>query len=45
LDRLAVSPQCGFASTEEGNILTAEQQWQKIKLLKEIAQEVWSDEN
>ncbi|UQS83915.1 5-methyltetrahydropteroyltriglutamate--homocysteine S-methyltransferase [Bombilactobacillus thymidiniphilus] len=42
LDRLAISPQCGFASTEEGNILTEQQQWDKIKLLQSIADEVWS---
>ncbi len=41
LDRLSLSPQCGFASTEEGNILTEEDQWNKIKLVKEIADEVW----
>lgn len=41
LDRLALSPQCGFASTEEGNIITEEQQWAKIALVKSIAQEVW----
>lgn len=41
LERLAISPQCGFASTEEGNNLTEEQQWAKIKLIKEIAEEVW----
>lgn len=41
LDRLFLSPQCGFASTEEGNILTEEQQWNKIKLIKSIAEEVW----
>ncbi len=41
LDRLSISPQCGFASTEEGNILTEEEQWQKLKLIKEIADEVW----
>lgn len=44
LDRLAISPQCGFASTEEGNVLTVEQQWAKIKLLEEVAQEVWGHE-
>ncbi|OJG34542.1 hypothetical protein RV00_GL000762 [Enterococcus devriesei] len=38
-----LSPQCGFASTEEGNILTEEQQWKKIALIKEIAEEVWKD--
>lgn len=42
LERLSLSPQCGFASTEEGNILTEEDQWKKIKLIKEISQEVWA---
>jgi 5-methyltetrahydropteroyltriglutamate--homocysteine methyltransferase len=42
LDRLCLSPQCGFSSTEEGNILTEEDQWKKIALVKEIADEVWS---
>lgn len=42
LDRLYLSPQCGFASTEEGNILTEEEQWKKIQLIKEIANEVWN---
>lgn len=42
LDRLCISPQCGFASTEEGNILTEEQQWNKLRLIKEVADEVWS---
>lgn len=41
LDHLCLSPQCGFASTEEGNILTEEQQWAKIKLVKDIAKQVW----
>lgn len=41
LERLCLSPQCGFASTEEGNILTEDEQWNKIKLIKEIADEVW----
>lgn len=41
LDRLCLSPQCGFSSTEEGNILTEEDQWKKIALIKEIAEEVW----
>ena len=41
LDRLCLSPQCGFASTEEGNILTEEEQWAKIALVKSIAEEVW----
>ncbi|MFD2115783.1 5-methyltetrahydropteroyltriglutamate--homocysteine S-methyltransferase [Paenibacillus yanchengensis] len=41
LDRLCLSPQCGFASTEEGNILTEEDQWKKLTLIREIAEEVW----
>ena len=41
LDQLCLSPQCGFSSTEEGNILTDEDQWKKMSLIKEIAEEVW----
>ena len=41
LEQLSISPQCGFASTEEGNLLTEEQEWAKIKLVKEISEEVW----
>lgn len=41
LDRLYLSPQCGFASTEEGNILTEEEQWNKLRLVDEIVKEVW----
>ncbi|MEK4801238.1 5-methyltetrahydropteroyltriglutamate--homocysteine S-methyltransferase [Oceanobacillus sp. FSL K6-0118] len=41
LNRLCISPQCGFASTEEGNILTEEQQWNKLRLIKEVADEIW----
>ena len=41
LDHLCLSPQCGFASTEEGNILTEDQQWAKIKFIKSIAEEIW----
>jgi 5-methyltetrahydropteroyltriglutamate--homocysteine methyltransferase len=41
LDQLALSPQCGFASTEEGNLLTEDEQWAKLRLVVEIAQEVW----
>ena len=43
LERLALSPQCGFASCEIGNKLTEEEQWAKLKLVKEIAEEVWKD--
>ena len=41
LDQLALSPQCGFASTEEGNLLTEEQQWSKLRHVVEISQQVW----
>ncbi|MNO30476.1 5-methyltetrahydropteroyltriglutamate--homocysteine methyltransferase [compost metagenome] len=41
LDQICLSPQCGFASTEEGNILTEEQQWRKLALIKEVADEIW----
>jgi 5-methyltetrahydropteroyltriglutamate--homocysteine methyltransferase len=41
LDQLCLSPQCGFASTEEGNILTEDQQWAKLSRIVEIASEVW----
>lgn len=42
-ERLCISPQCGFASTEEGNILTEAEQWEKLKLVREVAEEVWGD--
>ncbi|BAK46709.1 methionine synthase II [Clostridium sp. SY8519] len=41
LDRLYLSPQCGFASCEIGNKLTEEEQWAKLRLVREIAEEVW----
>lgn len=41
LDRLCLSPQCGFASTEEGNCLTEAEQWKKVALVQSIAKEVW----
>ncbi len=41
LEQLAVSPQCGFASTMEGNLLTEDQQWAKLRLVAETAREVW----
>ena len=43
LDRLYLSPQCGFASTEEGNRLTEEEQWAKLRFIKEISDEVWGE--
>ena len=41
LEQLALSPQCGFASTEEGNLLSEEQQWAKLRLCVEVARDVW----
>jgi 5-methyltetrahydropteroyltriglutamate--homocysteine methyltransferase len=41
LEQLALSPQCGFASTEEGNVLTEDQQWAKVREVVAIADEVW----
>lgn len=43
LEQLCLSPQCGFSSTEEGNLLTDADQWKKIALIKEIAETVWQD--
>jgi methionine synthase II (cobalamin-independent) len=40
-ENLALSPQCGFASTAEGNLLTEEQQWAKLKLVVDTARSVW----
>jgi 5-methyltetrahydropteroyltriglutamate--homocysteine methyltransferase len=41
LDKLCLSPQCGFASTEEGNILAEDEQWAKLRMIVEIADEIW----
>ena len=41
VDQLCLSPQCGFASTEEGNALTEEQQWEKLKRVIDTARQVW----
>ena len=43
LEQLALSPQCGFASTEEGNVLSEEEQWAKLRRVVEIANEVWGN--
>jgi 5-methyltetrahydropteroyltriglutamate--homocysteine methyltransferase len=40
-DQLCLSPQCGFASTEEGNLLTEDEQWAKLARVVEVAEEVW----
>jgi 5-methyltetrahydropteroyltriglutamate--homocysteine methyltransferase len=42
LDQLCLSPQCGFASTEEGNILAEEEQWEKLRMVVDIARQVWA---
>jgi len=41
LAQLCLSPQCGFASTEEGNVLAEDAQWAKLALIVETAREVW----
>jgi len=41
LEQLCLSPQCGFASTEEGNVLAEEEQWAKLRMIVELANEVW----
>ena len=41
LEQLCLSPQCGFASTEEGNILAEDEQWAKLRTIVEVAEEVW----
>jgi 5-methyltetrahydropteroyltriglutamate--homocysteine methyltransferase len=43
IGQLALSPQCGFASTEEGNLLTEDEQWRKLASIVEIAASVWPD--
>jgi 5-methyltetrahydropteroyltriglutamate--homocysteine methyltransferase len=41
IDQLCLSPQCGFASTEDGNVLAEEEQWAKLRMIVDLAQEVW----
>jgi len=43
LEQLCLSPQCGFASTEEGNILAEEEEWAKLRMIGEVAREVWGN--
>jgi len=43
LDQLCLSPQCGFASSEEGNILTEDEQWAKLEMIVELAEEIWGN--
>jgi 5-methyltetrahydropteroyltriglutamate--homocysteine methyltransferase len=42
IDQLALSPQCGFASTEDGNLLAEGEQWAKLRMIVELAEEVWT---
>ena len=44
LDDLAISPQCGFASTVEGNIITPDDQWRKLDQIIEVSRRVWGDQ-
>jgi len=41
IDQLCLSPQCGFASTEDGNVLAEEEQWAKLRMIVDLAKEVW----
>ena len=41
IGQLALSPQCGFASSEEGNTLAEDEQWAKLRMIVQIAKEVW----
>ena len=41
IDQLCLSPQCGFASTEDGNVLAEEEQWAKLRMIVELADEIW----
>ena len=41
IEQLCLSPQCGFASTEEGNMLGEDQQWAKLGMIVDISREVW----
>jgi 5-methyltetrahydropteroyltriglutamate--homocysteine methyltransferase len=43
LDRLALSPQCGFASSMEGNLMTEDEQWRKLQLVVHTARRIWGD--
>ena len=41
IEQLCLSPQCGFASTEEGNVLAEDEQWAKLAMIVDISREVW----
>jgi 5-methyltetrahydropteroyltriglutamate--homocysteine methyltransferase len=42
LENLAISPQCGFASVVEGNVITDDDQWAKLQLIVDVSREVWA---
>jgi 5-methyltetrahydropteroyltriglutamate--homocysteine methyltransferase len=44
IENMCISPQCGFASTVEGNILSEDDQWRKLELVVEVAEEIWGSE-
>jgi 5-methyltetrahydropteroyltriglutamate--homocysteine methyltransferase len=44
LEQLCLSPQCGFASTEEGNLLSEDEQWAKLRFVVDVAREVWGED-
>ena len=44
LERLCLSPQCGFSSTHHGNALSEEEQWRKLELVVEVARSVWGQQ-
>jgi 5-methyltetrahydropteroyltriglutamate--homocysteine methyltransferase len=44
IEQICLSPQCGFASTVEGNAVTEKDQWAKLRLVVETAREIWGDE-
>ena len=41
LENMCISPQCGFASTVEGNLLSEDDQWRKLELVTEVAEDIW----
>ncbi|MGC1447874.1 MAG: 5-methyltetrahydropteroyltriglutamate--homocysteine S-methyltransferase, partial [Xanthobacteraceae bacterium] len=43
LDQLCLSPQCGFASTEDGNVLAEDEEWATLRMIGEVAREIWGN--
>ena len=41
IEQLCLSPQCGFSSTEEGNVLAEDEQWAKLRMIVELSKEIW----